>query len=127
MAATLLAAVCFSRFCAGGGEEGEGPFPGEAEQAEEEVDDLEDRDRADAAVEVGGEEVEEDFGPEEGVYAREGLVGGGGQDEQAGPVVLDQLAHGRRTFEKVWGGDFCISILLRLSSRLEHCFLVVSG
>ena len=40
-------------------------FPAYAQQAEEEVDDLEDRDRAHAGVEVGGEEVPEEFGPEE--------------------------------------------------------------
>lgn len=42
-----------------------GPFPGEGEDAEEEVDELEDGDGADGGVEVGGEEVPEDFGPEE--------------------------------------------------------------
>lgn len=52
----------------GGGEEREGPFPAEAEDAEEEVDGLEDGDGADAVVEVGGEEVPEEFGPEEALY-----------------------------------------------------------
>lgn len=49
----------------GGGEEGEGPFPAEAKDAEEEVYGLEDGDGADAAVEVGGEKVPEYFWPEE--------------------------------------------------------------
>ncbi len=38
----------------GKGEDGEGPFPGEGEDAEEEVEDLEDGDGADGRVEVGG-------------------------------------------------------------------------
>lgn len=38
----------------GGGEEGEGPFPAETEDAEEQIYGLEDGDGADAAVEVGG-------------------------------------------------------------------------
>lgn len=46
-------------------EEGEGPFPGEDEDAEEEVDDLEDGEGFDGAVEIGGEEVPEDLWPEE--------------------------------------------------------------
>lgn len=52
----------------GGGEEGEWPFPAETKDAEEEVDSLEAGDGADAVVEVGGEEVPEDFGPEVAVY-----------------------------------------------------------
>lgn len=54
--------------CCGGGEEGERPFPAETEDAEEEVDGLEEGDGAHAGVEVGGEEVPEDFGPEVAVY-----------------------------------------------------------
>jgi len=50
------------------GEEGEGPFPAEAEEAEEEVYGLEDGDGVDAAVEVCGEEVPEYFWPEEAGY-----------------------------------------------------------
>lgn len=38
----------------GGGEEGEGPFPAEGEEAEEQVEDLEDGDGPDGAVEVRG-------------------------------------------------------------------------
>lgn len=45
--------------------EGEGPFPREDENAEEEVDDLEYWEWFHGGVEVGGEEVPEDFGPEE--------------------------------------------------------------
>jgi len=51
----------------GGSREGlERVFPGQSEEAEEEVDDLEDGDGFDGGVEGFGEEVEEDFGPEEG-------------------------------------------------------------
>ena len=46
-------------------EEWEGPFPCETDEAEDEVDDLEDGRAGDGAVEVFGEEVPEDFGPEE--------------------------------------------------------------
>lgn len=42
----------------------EGPFVGEADDAEDEVDGLEDGDGLDGAVEVLGVEVEEEFGPE---------------------------------------------------------------
>lgn len=52
----------------GGGEEGKGPFPAEAEDAEEQVYGLEEWDRADAVVEVGGQEVPEYFRPEEAEY-----------------------------------------------------------
>ena len=53
--------------CTRGREERERVLPRQAQQAEEQVQDLQDGDRAHAAVEVGGEEVEEEFGPEEGV------------------------------------------------------------
>lgn len=43
----------------------ERPFPSEGEDAEDEVEGLEDGNRVDGAVEVGGEEVPEDLGPEE--------------------------------------------------------------
>lgn len=52
------------------------PFPGEGEDAEEEVDDLQDGDGADGGVEVGGEEVPEDFGPEEAFEGGGDLVYG---------------------------------------------------
>lgn len=41
-------------FIGGAGEEWQGPFPAEAEEAEEQVYDLEDGDGAHAVVEVGG-------------------------------------------------------------------------
>ena len=44
---------------AGGGEEREGPFPAEGQEAEEEVDDLQDRGGADGGVEVFGQKVPE--------------------------------------------------------------------
>ena len=41
------------------------PFPPQPEDAEQQVDDLQDGDGFHGAVQVGGEEVPEDFGPEE--------------------------------------------------------------
>ncbi len=61
----------------GEGEQGKGPFPGEGEDAEQEVDDLEDRDGAHGGVEIGGEEVPEDLGPEETFEGGGDLVCGG--------------------------------------------------
>ena len=43
----------------------DGPFPGEREDPEAEIDDLQDGQRLDYRVEIRGEEVPEDFGPEE--------------------------------------------------------------
>ena len=54
---------------------------------------MEDGDGADDGVEVGGEEVPEEFGPEETFDAGEDLVGGGGEDDEAGPVVFYEFAH----------------------------------
>ena len=50
---------------AGAGHPGPWPFPPEREQAEEEVEDLQDGQGLDGAVEGFGQEVPEDFGPEE--------------------------------------------------------------
>ena len=74
-------------FCSSG-EDWKRPFPAEAEKGEEEVYGLEEGDGADGGVEVGGEEVPEEFGPEETFDAGEELVGGGGEDDEAGPVVF---------------------------------------
>lgn len=41
------------------------PFPREAHQPEKEIDDLENGDRFDGAVEARRQKVPEDFGPEE--------------------------------------------------------------
>jgi hypothetical protein len=45
--------------------ESERPFPSKHEETEDQVDDLEDREGFYGSVEVLGEEVEEDFWPEE--------------------------------------------------------------
>ena len=81
------------RLFTGSCEEWKRPLPCQTQQAEQQVDDLEYGDGADDAVEICGEEIEEDFGPEEGVDGGEGLVGGGDEDEEAGPVYLDEFAH----------------------------------
>lgn len=56
------------------GEQGERVFPGETQHAEEQVDDLQDGDRAHSSVEIGGEEVPEDFWPEEALKAGSDLA-----------------------------------------------------
>lgn len=77
-----------------GDEEGQRPFPGQSEDAEQEVEELQDGHGPHARVEGGGEEVEEEFRPEEGVDGGQDLVGGRGEDDEPGPVVFDQFAHG---------------------------------
>jgi hypothetical protein len=42
------------------------PFVSEADERDDDVEDLQDRDGFDGCVEVFGQEVEEEFGPEEG-------------------------------------------------------------
>lgn len=86
------------------------PLPSECEEAEEQVDGLEDGYRLDGAVEVLGEEVPEDLRPEEALESCGYLVcadvSGAErlalelrtscccQHDQARPVVLDELSHG---------------------------------
>lgn len=55
-------------------EERKWPFVAEAEDAEEEVDDLECGDWFYGAVKILGEEVPEDLGPEKGFYCGGYLV-----------------------------------------------------
>ena len=80
---------------AGAGQPAQRPFPGQAEEAEDEVEDLQDGDGLDGAVEIRGQEVPEDFGPEEAFEGGGDLVRGRGEDDEARPVVFDQLAHRR--------------------------------
>lgn len=58
-----------------------------------EIYDLQDGDGFHGAVKVGGEEVPEDFGPEETFEGGADLVDGGGEDDEASPVVLDEFPH----------------------------------
>ena len=44
-------------------------------------------------VEVCGQEVPEEFWPEESVYRGQQLVGSCSENDEASPVVLDQFAH----------------------------------
>jgi hypothetical protein len=46
----------------------ERPLPCQCRYTQDQIDDLEDRDRFDGAVEVVGDEVPEDFGPDEAFY-----------------------------------------------------------
>lgn len=55
-------------------EEGERPFPGEAEDTEQQIDDLEHGSGLDSAIEVLGEEVPEDLGPKEALYGGGDLI-----------------------------------------------------
>ena len=54
---------------------------------------MEDREGLDSGVEVFGEEVPEDLGPEEAFEGGSALVDGGSENDEAGPVVLDEFAH----------------------------------
>lgn len=54
---------------------------------------MEDGDRLYSRVEVFGEEVPKDFGPEEAVEAGCYLVDTGCEDDESSPVVLDKLSH----------------------------------
>ena len=92
----------------------ERPLPSEGEEAEEQIDDLQDGEGLDGAVEVLGQEIPEDLGPEEAFERGGALVGGGCQDDEARPVVLDELAH-------FWGGGVVVSE--RERARLTKCFL----
>ncbi|KAI1906588.1 hypothetical protein LOZ65_006846 [Ophidiomyces ophidiicola] len=53
----------------GAGERLEGPFEGDAEQAEDDVEDLQDGDGLDRAIEIFRDKVPEHLGPEEAVDA----------------------------------------------------------
>lgn len=74
---------------AGASEESERPLPSKTDKAHEDVDDLEGGHRLNSNVEVLGQKVPEDLGPEKGLDAGGDLVGGGGEDDEARPVVLD--------------------------------------
>jgi len=56
------------------GDESQWPFPGEDNDTKEEVDDLEDGDRLYGSIEVLGEEIPEDLGPEETFHCSSDLV-----------------------------------------------------
>lgn len=56
------------------GNEGQRPLVAQAEQSRDEVDDLQGGDGLDGAVEVLGQEVPEDLGPEEGLDGCGNLV-----------------------------------------------------
>jgi hypothetical protein len=55
------------------GEKRERPFPGECDDAEDDVDDLQNGEGLDGAIEVFGEKIPEDLGPEEG-FERSGYL-----------------------------------------------------
>ena len=50
------------------------PFPRETDETQDEVEDLQDGNGAHGAIEVGGEKVPEDLGPEEALEGRRDLV-----------------------------------------------------
>lgn len=55
-------------------EQRQGPFPGETNDTENYIEDLQDRNGLDGAIEVLGEEIPEDLGPEEAVEPSAYLV-----------------------------------------------------
>ena len=75
------------------GDELHGPLPGQADDAQEQVDHLQGGDGLDGAVEVFGRKVPEDLGPEETLDGSGDLIGGGGEEDEARPVVFDEFAH----------------------------------
>lgn len=77
------------------GDEGGWVFPEQREEAEEEVEALEDGDGFDGGVEGLGEEVPEDFGPEDGVQ-------GGGELVWGGLVMVGRGGEGRGGGEYRW-------------------------
>jgi hypothetical protein len=101
--------TCFNRpVQAGAREETQGPLPAQPDNAQDDVEDLESGDLGHSAVEVLGEEVPEDLGPEDGFNAGAylvcvhvsipsevgldrilGLTSSSGQYNEACPVVLD--------------------------------------
>lgn len=58
----------------GAGDEAEGPLEADDEEAEEEVDELQRGEGLHGAVEGLGEEIPEDFGPEEAMYGSGDLI-----------------------------------------------------
>lgn len=56
------------------GDVGKWPFPEQADDAEDEIDDLENGSGFHRTVEVCGEKVPEDLGPEEAFYGRSDLI-----------------------------------------------------
>ena len=89
-------------------------FPRQAQQAKQNVEDLQSRERLHSTIECAAEDtsqlaipstgkrlgnllcphIPEDLGPEDAVDAGGDLVGGGAHDDEAGEVVLDELSHG---------------------------------
>lgn len=62
-------------------------------EAHDEIDDLQNRQRLDRRVERLGQEVEEDFGPEEALKGSANLIRCCCYDDEARPVVLDESTH----------------------------------
>jgi len=55
---------------------------------------LKDRYRLDSAIEIRGQEVPEDLRPKEPFESGSNLIGTSSENDEARPVVLDELAHG---------------------------------
>jgi hypothetical protein len=118
----------------GAGERLDRQLEREHAEAEDGVDELQDRDGLDGAVEVGGEEVPEDLGPEvalersgdlvwtwseEDHLERRDRTEAGHQDDEARPVVLYKLPHSGRAEE--CGAVARTSIWVNLCSRGLEC------
>lgn len=70
------------------------PLPATAQDSKQHVEDLQYWEWFDRSVEVFGEKVPEDLGPEEGRDASHDLIHGSRQDDETSPVVFDEFAHG---------------------------------
>lgn len=77
----------------GAGDEAGGPFPGQHDQAQHQVDGLQRWYGPDGAVEVGRYEIPKDLWPEVRLDGSRALVSCGAQDNEPGPVVLDKPSH----------------------------------
>lgn len=120
----------------GAGHEAERPLPRQPCEAEDEIGDLQDRDRLDSAVKGLGQEVPEDLGPEEALkssgdlvwafimlvgrfatvtcvrYGKRARTSCRGEGDESCPVVLDQPSH----------LDFSPSVPCRLPVRSPRLF-----
>lgn len=98
----------------------ERPLPGDGQQGEDQVDDLQGGEGLDGRVEGFGQEVPEDLRPEEAFERGGQLVDGRREDDEARPVVFDQFAHRERSLG-LFGGEDGGDERARVSVGCEYC------